>query len=156
MLCCHPDCPGTHGAERHSSKDICYIVYAEGDARKRNKDGRQRAEGDLSCRMIGAPPEPDECHERCSADHGRCVVRGQAPVACGSQSHLGMGTDEDCLEDMVRGNRKRAEKPCCIIMGPGVKPGRYQGLRLIDEVPTAMKLAGIPYDEDMLDGRSFF
>jgi hypothetical protein len=41
-------------------------------------------------------------------------------------------------------------------MGPGVVPGRYQGLRLIDEVPTAMKLAGIHFDEDMLDGRSFF
>ena len=50
----------------------------------------------------------------------------------------------------------RGEKPCCIMMGPGVKPGRYQGLRLIDEAPTAMKLAGIPFDEDMLDGRSFF
>ena len=81
---------------------------------------------------------------------------GQAPVACGSQSHLRTGTDEDCLEDMVRGNRKRAEKPCCIMMGPGVVPGRYQGLRIIDEAPTAMKLAGIPFDEDMLDGRSFF
>lgn len=57
---------------------------------------------------------------------------------------------------MVRGNCKRAEKPCCIMMGPGVVPGRYQGLRLIDEAPTAMKLAGIPFDEDMLDGRSFF
>lgn len=57
---------------------------------------------------------------------------------------------------MVRGNRKRTEKPCCIMMGPGVKPGRYQGLRLIDEATTAMKLAGIPFDEDMLDGRSFF
>lgn len=66
------------------------------------------------------------------------------------------GTDEDCLEEMVRGNRKRAEKPCCIMMGPGVVPGRYQGLRLIDEAQTAMKLAGIPFDEDMLDGRSFF
>lgn len=57
---------------------------------------------------------------------------------------------------MVRGNRKRTEKPCCIMMGPGAVPGRYQGLRLIDEAPTAMKLAGIPFDEDMLDGRSFF
>lgn len=67
-----------------------------------------------------------------------------------------MGTDEDCLEDMVRGNCKRAEKPCCIMMGPGVVSGRYQGLRLIDEAPAAMKLAGIPFDDDMLDGRSFF
>ena len=57
---------------------------------------------------------------------------------------------------MVRGNCKRAEKPCCIMMGPGVVSGRYQGLRLIDEAPAAMKLAGIPFDDDMLDGRSFF
>lgn len=106
--------------------------------------------------MIGAPLKPDECYERCSADRERCVARGQAPVACGSQSHLGTGTDEDCLEDMVRGNRKRAEKPCCIMMVSGVVPGRYQGLCLIDEAPTAMKLAGIPFDEEMLDGRSFF
>lgn len=79
--------------------------------------------------MIGPLLEPDECHERCSADRERYVVRG---------------------------NRKRAEKPCCIMMGPGVVSGRYQGLRLIDEAQAAMKLAGIPFDEDMLDGRSFF
>lgn len=79
--------------------------------------------------MIGPLLEPDECHERCSADRERCVVRG---------------------------NRKRAEKPCCIMMGPGVVSGRYQGLRLIDEAQAAMKLAGIPFDEDILDGRSFF
>ena len=40
--------------------------------------------------------------------------------------------------------------------GPGVKPGRYQGLRLIDEAPTMMKAAGIPFDEAALDGKSFF
>ena len=41
-------------------------------------------------------------------------------------------------------------------MGPGVVPGRYQGLRLVDEAPTLMRLAGIPYDANVLDGRSFF
>lgn len=50
----------------------------------------------------------------------------------------------------------RGEKPCFIMAGPGVKPGRYQGLRLIDEAPTMMKAAGIPFDEAALDGKSFF
>lgn len=50
----------------------------------------------------------------------------------------------------------RGEKPCFAVMGPGVTPGRYQGMRLVDEAPTLMSLCGIPYDEGALDGRSFF
>ncbi len=48
----------------------------------------------------------------------------------------------------------RGEKPCFCIAGPGVVPGRYVGARLVDEAPTMMDLAGIPYDPTALDGES--
>lgn len=46
----------------------------------------------------------------------------------------------------------RGPKPPLIIAGPGVEPGRYTGARLIDEAPTLMRLAGIPFDAAALDG----
>ena len=50
----------------------------------------------------------------------------------------------------------RGPKPPLIISGPGVVPGRYAGARLIDEAPTLMRLAGIPFDADALDGEDLF
>ena len=46
----------------------------------------------------------------------------------------------------------RGPKPPFIVAGPGVAPGRYAGARLVDEAPTLMRLAGIPYDAAALDG----
>ena len=50
----------------------------------------------------------------------------------------------------------RGPKPPFIVAGPGVEPGRYMGARLIDEAPTLMRLAGIPFDEAALDGEDLF
>ena len=46
----------------------------------------------------------------------------------------------------------RGPKPPFIVAGPGVAPGRYAGARLVDEAPTLMRLAGIPFDAAALDG----
>jgi predicted AlkP superfamily pyrophosphatase or phosphodiesterase len=46
----------------------------------------------------------------------------------------------------------RGDKPPFIVAGPGVVPGRYAGARLIDEAPTMMSLAGIPFNAALLDG----
>lgn len=46
----------------------------------------------------------------------------------------------------------RGPKPPFVVAGPGVVPGRYAGARLVDEAPTMMSLAGIPFDADKLDG----
>lgn len=48
----------------------------------------------------------------------------------------------------------RGEMPCFIVAGPGVSAGHYAGARLVDEAPTLMDLAGIPYDRAALDGES--
>ena len=48
----------------------------------------------------------------------------------------------------------RGEKPCFVVSGPGVAPGHFAGARLVDEAPTLMDLAGIPYDPTALDGES--
>lgn len=48
----------------------------------------------------------------------------------------------------------RGERPCFMIAGPNIVPGRYQGARLVDEAPTLMDLVGIPYDTNSVDGRS--
>ncbi len=50
----------------------------------------------------------------------------------------------------------RGPRPPFVVAGPGVKPGRYVGARLVDEAPTLMRLAGIPYDEAALDGTDLF
>ena len=46
----------------------------------------------------------------------------------------------------------RGPKPPFIVAGPDVEPGRYAGARLVDEAPTLMRLAGIPFDAAALDG----
>lgn len=46
----------------------------------------------------------------------------------------------------------RGPKPPFVVAGPGVVPGHYAGARLVDEAPTMMSLAGIPYDAHALDG----
>lgn len=46
----------------------------------------------------------------------------------------------------------RGDKPPFIIAGPGVEPGRFAGARLVDEAPTMMSAAGIPFDAAALDG----
>ena len=46
----------------------------------------------------------------------------------------------------------RGDKPPFVIAGPGVEPGRFEGARLVDEAPTMMAAAGIPFDADALDG----
>lgn len=50
----------------------------------------------------------------------------------------------------------RGPRPPFVVAGPGVEPGRYAGARLVDEAPTLMRLVGIPYDEDALDGTDLF
>ena len=50
----------------------------------------------------------------------------------------------------------RGPKPPLVIAGPGVRPGRYAGARLIDEAPTLMALAGIPFDAAAMDGEDLF
>lgn len=50
----------------------------------------------------------------------------------------------------------RGPRPPFVVAGPGVEPGRYVGARLVDEAPTLMRLAGIPYDEAALDGTDLF
>ncbi len=50
----------------------------------------------------------------------------------------------------------RGPKPPFVVAGPGVVPGRYAGARLIDEAPTMMSLAGIPYDASAIDGENLF
>lgn len=50
----------------------------------------------------------------------------------------------------------RGEQPLFAVAGPGVEPGRYAGARLVDEAPTLMSLAGIPYDASALDGTDLF
>lgn len=47
----------------------------------------------------------------------------------------------------------RGDKPCFIISGPGVPQGTFEGGRLVDEAPTMMKLLGIPWKEEEMDGR---
>lgn len=46
----------------------------------------------------------------------------------------------------------RGPKPPFVVAGPGVVPGRFAGARLVDEAPTMMALAGIPFDAAALDG----
>ena len=46
----------------------------------------------------------------------------------------------------------RGEKPPFIIAGPGIEPGRFTGSRLVDEAPTMMRAAGIPFEAGELDG----
>lgn len=48
----------------------------------------------------------------------------------------------------------RGERPPFIVAGPGVTPGLYAGGRMIDEAPTMLDLAGIPFDRDAMDGES--
>lgn len=50
----------------------------------------------------------------------------------------------------------RGPRPPFIVAGPGVVPGRYAGARLIDEAPTLMRLAGIPFDASEVDGEDLF
>ena len=50
----------------------------------------------------------------------------------------------------------RGPKPPFIVAGPGVRPGRYAGARLVDEAPTLMRLAGIPFDASEVDGEDLF
>lgn len=50
----------------------------------------------------------------------------------------------------------RGDKPPFVIAGPGVVPGRYAGARLVDEAPTMMAAAGIPFDAGALDGEDLF
>ena len=50
----------------------------------------------------------------------------------------------------------RGQKPPFVVAGPGVVPGRYAGARLVDEAPTMMALAGIPFDADAVDGEDLF
>ena len=46
----------------------------------------------------------------------------------------------------------RGDKPPFVIAGPGIAPGRFAAARLVDEAPTMMAAAGIPFDADKLDG----
>lgn len=50
----------------------------------------------------------------------------------------------------------RGDKPCFIVNGPGVPQGTFEGARLVDEAPTMMKLLGIPYRAQDMDGRPLF
>ncbi|MEE8704674.1 MAG: alkaline phosphatase family protein [Olsenella sp.] len=77
----------------------------------------------------------------------------------------------ECAGELVRGSGSedyryavsthghlpsRGPRPPFVVAGPGVEPGRYAGARLVDEAPTLMRLVGIPYDEDALDGTDLF
>ena len=46
----------------------------------------------------------------------------------------------------------RGDKPPFVIAGPGIEPGRFAGARLVDEAPTMMAAAGIPFDASELEG----
>lgn len=51
---------------------------------------------------------------------------------------------------------ERGDKPCFIVKSNKLPQGNYYGARLIDEMPTMMKLLGIAIDEEKIDGRALF
>lgn len=51
---------------------------------------------------------------------------------------------------------ERGDKPCFIVRSEKIAPGRYSNARLIDEMPTMLKLLDIPFDKTQIDGKELF